>query len=722
MADQNLQATKMQALALLSKYQTFKAEPLNAQNLAEYFTLQEFQFLQNSIHQLNHLYYAQQISLIEDALYDQLFKLLQQLEAIYNDKNTNNPLALGNIKLLSAQVGHDILSISAQSNLGKVKHAQTMLSLNNALDETELQQFYEHCQKQLNMPNVDLELIAELKFDGLAVNLTYENQILTMAATRGDGTQGENIMHHMPYIASIPKQLPANAPDFIEIRGEMLLFKQQFAQLNEIQLAKNLKPFANPRNLASGLLRKLEVDANGNQQHLNFFAYGLGAYQGQFNSQQAIYTALNSWGFKIDTHYQLCKGLPALLKFYENMLNKRDALDFEIDGLVYKLNQLAHQNTLGFVSRAPKWAIAHKFPAQIAITDLLAIDVQVGRTGAITPVAKLKPVLVGGVMVAQATLHNIHEITRKQIAIGDKVLVRRAADVIPEVVGLAREGQNRQAFVMPTHCPACASELVSTETITRCVAHQTCPAQIKGLFSHFVSRSAMNIEGLGDKVLDQLLNLKKISTLADLYKLNAERLKDLPRMGAKTIDNLLQAIAKSKQTHLAKLLYALGIRHVGQQTAKDLANHFKTIDAIGRASLEDLLQVPEVGGIVAQSIIDYFADANQQAQLLDLLQLIDCKDLNSNENSTQIQQTASVQQLANKIMVITGSFTLPRTQLTNICTAMGAQVMPSVSKKVNLVWAGSDAGSKQQKAQDLGIEIWELEQVEAFLATLNIDS
>ncbi len=554
---------------------------------------QQLQALREQILTLDYEYYVLDAPSVPDSEYDRLFRQLQQLESDHPELITpDSP---------TQRVGGTALKA-----FDSVTHRQAMLSLNNAFEDEELLAFDKRARETLGVDSI--EYAVEPKFDGLAITLTYEHGILTQGATRGDGYSGENVTSNLCTIKSIRRKLPLQTPPaLLEVRGEVLMLKRDFDKLNQEQEAKGEKRFVNPRNAAAGSLRQLDPNITATRP-LTFFAYGLGVTEGvpAFTSHSAAMDYLDSLKLPVSRQRAVVQGLEGLRDYYVRIGNERNDLPFDIDGVVYKVNNLNQQRELGFVSRAPRWAIAHKFPAQEALTEVLAIDVQVGRTGAITPVARLKPVFVGGVTVTNATLHNQDEIDRKDVRVGDTVSVRRAGDVIPEVVGVLLE--RRPAETQPYQllesikhaCPVCGSHAVrlEDEAAVRCTGGLFCSAQRKEAILHFASRRAMDVEGLGDKLVEQLVDSQLVKTLAELYSLTLEQLSGLERMAEKSAQNLLQALQASKHTTLARFIYALGIRNVGEATAKDLARYFGGLAALQAATGEELQQVPDVGPIV----------------------------------------------------------------------------------------------------------------------------
>lgn len=639
-----------------------------------------------------HAYYVLDNPIVPDAEYDRLFSELQALELAHPEWVAPDSPTL--------RVGGPPLPEFSQ-----VQHAVPMLSLNNAFEDADILAYDRRVKDGLHASQ-DIEYAIDLKFDGLAINLRYVDGIFTQAATRGDGFTGEDVTENVRTIRTIPLRLNmANPPAILDVRGEVMMFKSDFAKLNERQRAAGAKEFANPRNAAAGSLRQLDSKITAHRR-LRFFAYGIGALEGAVlpASHRALLDWYSALGIPVCDDKEVVHGVAALLAFYRAIQEKRASLPYEIDGVVYKVNAFAEQETLGFVSRAPRFAIAHKFPAQEALTTVLGIEVQVGRTGAITPVARLAPVFVGGVTVTNATLHNEEEIQRKDIRIGDTVSVRRAGDVIPEVIGSILEKRPHDAlqFVMPVQCPVCGSPIVKLEdeAIARCSGGWIkCPAQRKGGLFHFASRKAMNIDGLGEQLIDQLVDKHVVTTAADLYKLGLSALSALDRMAEKSAGNILAAIETSKKTTFARFIYALGIRHVGESTAKDLAARFGNIDALINASEEQLLAVADVGPVVARSLLSFFADPLN----VELVQQL----IASGIHWPEVQQHAdAVLPLLGKTLVLTGSLpNLSREQATELIEKNGGKVAGSVSRKTSYVVAGDDAGSKLIKAQELKLAI-----------------
>jgi len=598
-----------------------------------------------------------------------------------------------------------------------------MLSLNNAFEAGEVEAFDQRVRDGLETIAA-VDYAVEPKFDGLAISLTYENGVFTCGATRGDGATGENVTPNLRTLRCLPLRLHgAGWPALIEIRGEVLLFKQAFVELNARQRERGDKEFANPRNAAAGSLRQLDSRITASRP-LSFFAYGVGAGADQLpiKTHGELMDLLAAWGFPVAEERRVVHGALGMLAYFGEIGEKRLGLPYDIDGVVYKVNKLTAQAQLGFVSRAPRFAIAHKFPAEEALTIVLGIDVQVGRTGAITPVARLQPVFVGGVTVTNATLHNEDEVRRKDVRIGDTVIVRRAGDVIPEVVAIVPEKRPMRdlfggeplnpPFAMPTTCPECDSAIAKgiDEAIARCTGGLFCPAQRKAALTHFAARRAMDIEGLGDKLVDQLVDAGLVHSPADLYGLTVDTLAGLDRMGEKSALNLVAAIEQSKQSTLARFIFSLGIRNVGEATARDLARHFGQIDGLLAADGEALQRVPDVGPVVAASIAAFFSESHNR-QIIERLRAAGVnwpvgEPLDSGPKL-----------LAGKTVVLTGTLpTLKRDDAKAMIEAAGGKVSGSVSKKTNFVVAGEEAGSKLEKAQELGVAV--LDEAE-FMKLLN---
>jgi len=653
-------------------------------------TIQRVQMLSETLREHNYYYYVLDDPKIPDIEYDRLMRELEQLEAQHPSLiRADSP---------TQRVGAEPLSAFTQ-----VTHDVPMLSLGNVFNDDELSGFDQRTRERLAQDN-DIDYIAEPKLDGLAVSLLYKNGELIRAATRGDGTTGENITHNVRTIPSVPLKLRGdNIPPLLDVRGEVIMPKAGFQQLNQQARHKQEKTFANPRNAAAGSLRQLDPRITATRP-LDIYCYALGFVEGiDFNTHEETLQQLANWGFKINPEIKNVNGLQGCLDYYQAIGNKRDALAYDIDGVVYKVNRLDWQRDLGFVSRAPRWAIAHKFPAQEELSEILAVEFQVGRTGALTPVARLKPTLVAGVTVSNATLHNMDEVQRKDIRIGDTVIIRRAGDVIPEVVKSLpeRRPENAEAIIMPTQCPVCESAVVRVEgeAVYRCTGGLFCAAQHKEASKHFASRKALDIDGLGEKLVEQLIDNGLVKQLPDFYRLQHDELIKLERMGEKSAQNLLAALEKSKQTTLARFIYALGIREVGEATAKTLANHFGNLAAIMKATDEQLQAVNDIGVVVAQHIITFF----QQTHNRDIIQ--DLQNLGVTWNDINVNLEPQDESLAGKTYVITGSFTQPREQIKAQLEAKGAKVSSSLSKKTSALIAGEKAGSKLSKAEQLATPI-----------------
>lgn len=652
--------------------------------------------LREEIERHNYAYYVLDAPTIPDAEWDALFRELQELEARYP-------------ALASADSPTQRIGGPPSADLREVRHAVPMLSLNNALSEAEAIAFDQRVRDALAKANLGdgaVEYACELKFDGLAINLRYEHGLLVEAATRGDGTVGEDVTPNVRTIHSVPLKLrPARPPAVLEARGEVLMFRRDLERLNERQRARGEKEFANPRNAAAGALRQLDPKITA-QRRLHFFAYGFGELHGadEPDTHWAALDWLASLGLPVNEERAVVRGVEGLLGFYREALRKRPKLPYDIDGVVYKVNAYALQRALGYVSRAPRFAIAHKFPAQEATTQVLDIEVQVGRTGALTPVARLAPVQVGGVTVTNATLHNEDEIRRKDVRIGDTVIVRRAGDVIPEVVAAVPERRpaHTRLFHMPAQCPVCGSavERPADEAIARCTGGLFCPAQRKQALRHFAGRRALDIEGLGEKLIDQLVDAGLVRTPADLFRLDLETLANLERMGEKSAANLLAALDKARETTLERFVYALGIRHVGESTARDLARYFGSLDALLAADEEALLEAPDVGPVVAASIARFCAEPHNREVIAQLR----AAGVRWREGAPA--KRAAAGPLAGKTFVLTGTLpTWNRDEAKERIEAAGGKVAGSVSKKTDYVVAGTEAGSKLEKAQALGVNV-----------------
>ncbi len=656
--------------------------------------LAQFQQLRKVLSYHSQRYYVLDDPEIPDIEYDKLFRQLETLESQYPE--------LATLDSPTQRVGGQVLT-----GFQQVTHQLPMLSLSNAFSTDEIKEFSQRIDERLSHEH--FKLVAEPKLDGLAISMRYEDGLLTQAATRGDGTTGEDVTFNVRTIQSIPLHLSGTSyPKIIEVRGEIFMPRSGFKQLNQAQAARGEKTFANPRNAAAGSLRQLDSKIAASRP-LDMFCYGIGivvqehADNPMKTHHSDILNQLKQWGLPICPEVKTVNSWHDCINYYDDILERRSKLPYEIDGVVYKIDNLTQQQKVGFISRAPRWAIAHKFPAEEAMTRLLNIDVQVGRTGALTPVARLEAVFVGGVTVTNATLHNQDEIDRKDVRIGDTVIVRRAGDVIPEVVKpvLSERPDNAQAFIMPTHCPICHSlaERVNDEAKSRCTGGIFCPAQRKEAIKHFASRKAMDIDGLGNKLVEQMVDAEMIHNISDLFSLTIKQVSAMERMGEKSAVNLIQAIDVSKSTTLVRFIYSLGIREVGEATALALANFYRFLPAIQSAKAEELIDVPDVGPIVAHNIETFFAQEHNVEVIRSLLDSgIHWPEI--------IKKEVHQLPLADKVIVLTGSLSeMNRNDAKARLIDMGAKVSSSVSKKTDLLIAGEKAGSKLKKAEQLGIEI-----------------
>ena len=668
---------------------------------------QQAQKLRDAIELHNSLYHESDAPIIPDAEFDKLFRELEALEQRYP-------------QLITPDSPTQRIGAAPLKAFSQIFHHTPMLSLGNAFEAAEVEAFDRRVRQTLGVDCV--EYLVEPKFDGLAVSLRYENGVFVSGATRGDGYIGEDVTLNLRTVKSIPLHLHAGLnidgpPALLEVRGEVLMLKADFEKLNRQQREKNEREFINPRNAAAGSLRQLDPGITATRR-LTFFAYGIGTCEDgnvPRDKQSRVMDYLASLRFPVARERNVVSGAVALLKYHGEIRAVRERLPYDIDGTVYKVNDLVQQGKLGFVSRAPRFAVAHKFPAQEAVTKLLGIDIQVGRTGTLTPVARLEPRFVGGVTVTNATLHNEDEIRRKDVMIGDSVIVRRAGDVIPEVVAVVEKEKrlpNAKPFVMPDHCPVCGARAVRLpgEAVTRCTGGLFCPAQRKQAILHFASRRAMNIDGVGDKLVEQLVDNAIVRTPADLYKLGIAALSALGRMAEKSAGNVINAIEKSKSTTLARFIYSLGIRNVGETTAKNLARHFGNLDRLVIADAEGLQQVPDIGPVVAESIIDFFAERHN----LEVIEQLRASGVRWEEGAGVRQAQASLGQAADfsagkldgKTFVLTGTLpNLARDDAREKIEVLGGKVVGSVSKKTDYVVAGADPGSKYDKAVELGIVI-----------------
>ncbi len=646
----------------------------------------------------NRLYYQEDAPVIADAEYDALLRRLQDIEAQFPDLVT--------LESPTQQVG-----APPTARFAKVRHAVPMLSLANAFDDDDVSEFVARVRRFLNPPKDEpVVLVAEPKIDGLSVSLRYEHREFVRGATRGDGTEGEDITANLRTIADVPDELPADAPDTVEVRGEVYMPKSEFAALNARQQAAGDKVFANPRNAAAGSLRQLDPKITASRT-LRMFAYAWGEISTEpTGTHWSFLESLKNWGFQVNPLIQLCEGVDAALAAYQQIGEARPTLDYDIDGVVYKVNRLSWQARLGFVSRAPRWAIAHKFPAEQAITVLRDIDIQVGRTGALTPVARLEPVTVGGVIVSNATLHNEDEIARKDIRIGDTVVVQRAGDVIPQIVEVVLDKRPKKSrpYRFPDHCPVCKSEAVRSEdeAVRRCTGGLICPAQAVERLKHFVSRDAFDIEGLGAKHIAAFWDDGLITEPSDIFALTTDMLADREGWGEQSAANLIAAITERRHISLDRFIYALGIRQVGQATARLLARTYLTLKAWRAAmaaaqdpesdAYQELLAIDGIGESVAADILSFLHERHNQRVLDDLEAVLDIEPF---------EQPASSSAIAGKTIVFTGALEqMTRPEAKARAEALGAKVSGSVSKKTDLVVAGPGAGSKGRKAAELGIE------------------
>ena len=654
------------------------------------FIASQIEKLRQQLEDHAYYYYVEDDPKIPDAEYDRLFHQLQQLEAQYPEFVTQESP--------TQRVG-----ATPSEKFTQIQHRIPMLSLDNGFHEDEIHAFDKRIKDRLPEQAM-VQYVCEPKLDGLAVSLIYEQGVLTQAATRGDGQQGENITANVRTIQSIPLHLRGNIiPEVLEVRGEVYLPKVAFEQLNRQAIKHNEKAFANPRNAAAGSLRQLNPKITA-QRPLTMFCYGLGFVEGvELPSQHDhIFMQLKQWGFRVCPEIETHSSIAGCLEYYQRILQGREQLPYDIDGVVYKVNDLEQQQQLGFVSRAPRWAIAHKFPAQEKLTLLQAVDFQVGCTGVLTPVARLQPVQVGGVIVSNATLHNMDEIQRKDVHIGDTVIVRRAGDVIPEVVSSVKEWRptNAKLIELPKLCPVCQSQVVYEEGVAaaRCSAGLYCSAQRKESLKHFASRQAMDIEGLGNKLIEQLVDKHLVHNVADFYRLTLADLMSLERMADKSAQNILDALEASKQTSLPRFLFALGVREVGQTTAFNLAQYFGDLAALQQASVDDLIVVPDVGDIVARHIYDFFHEPHNR-QIITALQ-------NAGIHWPVIQSVKDNRPLSNKTVVLTGTLIqFSRDEAKELLQSLGAKVSSSLSKNTNYVLVGDKAGSKLDKAKLLEIPI-----------------
>lgn len=650
---------------------------------------QEIAALRKAIEEHNYLYHVLDAPKIADAEYDKLFLRLKKLENDYPQYITpDSP---------TQRVGAAPLKAFAE-----VRHAVPMLSLENAFEDQDVADFDKRIRDRLDT-QTEIQYCCEPKLDGLAISIRYEDGKLVQAATRGDGSTGEDVTENIKTIPMVPLHLRGDQhPRIVEVRGEVFISKKGFEKLNDDAIKHDKKVFANPRNAAAGSVRQLDSSITASRP-LEIYFYSLGLLEG--GKLPALHSdvlkQLSAWGLRVNPLIKIANSVAACIAYYNDLMQKRDKLPYEIDGVVYKVNRLQDQQKLGFVSRAPRWAIAHKFPAEEVQTLIEAVEFQVGRTGALTPVARLKPVHVHGVIVSNATLHNMDEIARKDIRIGDTVIVRRAGDVIPEVLAVVKDKRSAQVkkIVLPKNCPVCHShiEQIEGEAVARCTGELFCAAQRKEMIKHFASRRAMDIEGLGDKLVDQLVETQTIDSVADLYTLKQTQLENLERMGRKSAENLLAELEKSKSTSFPRFLYALGIREVGEATAKLLALHFRNLPALMDATADDLQSIQDVGPVVAQHIVNFFQEKHNKKVIAELLR--------HGMHWEEVKQARNLP-LAGKTFVITGTLSsFSRDEAKEILENMGAKVSGSVSSKTSYVVVGEDPGSKYDKAKILNVPI-----------------
>jgi DNA ligase (NAD+) len=662
-----------------------KAYPADISQAAE-----RISSLRKEINRHNYQYHVLDAPTVPDAEYDRLLGELSRLEKDYP-------------QFLSPDSPTQRVGETPIDSFKQIRHTVPMLSLDNAFDEDEMSAFDKRAREKLSLP--EISYAAETKLDGLAISLLYKEGKLVQAATRGDGSKGEDVSLNARTIKSIPLVLPGEGyPEVLEARGEVFINKQDFNFLNEKQRALDEKIFANPRNTAAGSLRQLDPKLTA-QRPLSFYAYGIGQVSTSdaiASTHTALLSQLKDWGLPVSPETLCVEGIQGCLQYYAAIAERRATLAYEIDGVVFKVNSFSQQETLGYVSRAPRWAIAYKFPPEEELTVVDNIEIQVGRTGALTPVARLQPVFVGGVTVTNATLHNEDEVRRKDVRVGDTVIIRRAGDVIPEVVAvvLDKRPPSSAAFQMPETCPVCDSvtEKIEGEAVTRCTAGLFCPAQASQAIIHFASRRAMDIEGLGDKLIEQLFDQQLVRNVADLFQLELDQLAGLERMGKKSAANLLAALENSKATELNRFLYALGIREVGEATARALALHFGSLDKISEATQEELEKVVDVGPVVAKNIVVFFGEEHNKRIIARLLELeVKWQDIEIKADSLP---------LLGQTFVLTGTLaSMGRDEAKQKLQDLGAKVSGSVSKKTDYVVAGDAAGSKLSKAQDLGVKV-----------------
>lgn len=659
--------------------------------------------LHQQINEFNYQYYVMDDPTVPDAEYDRLLRELQTIESNFPELITSDSP--------TQRVGAQALSAFSQ-----ITHELPMLSLDNAFDDDEIKAFDKRVKSRLNISE-SIEYACEPKLDGLAVSILYEQGKLIQAATRGDGSVGEDITANVRTIKNIPLKLRGDDyPERLEVRGEVFMPKAGFAELNQRQKEQGQKVFVNPRNAAAGSLRQLDPRITA-KRPLQLFAYSLGVCEGErvplADNHSERLAQLADWGIPTNSHSSVATDADGCIEYYQTLNQERDALAYDIDGIVFKVNQSSLQQRLGFVARAPRWAIARKFPAQEEMTQLLDVEFQVGRTGAITPVARLSPVFVGGVTVSNATLHNSDEIERLGVKLGDTVIIRRAGDVIPQVVSvvLQERQSDAQDIIFPSECPVCHSnvEKLPSEVVVRCTAGLYCPAQRKEALKHFASRKAFNVDGLGDKLVEQLVDAELVKTPADFFRLTIADLIGLERMAEKSASNLIKALETAKSTTLAKFIYAMGIREVGEATASNLAQYFGAIDVIKTATLEALIEVEDIGEIVAQHIIGFFNEAHNIEIIDELI------SLGINWPSVSVDAREDLP-LNGKTCVITGTLmAMGRDEAKQKLVELGAKVTGSVSAKTDFLVAGDKAGSKLAKAEKLGVQVWNEEKLLQFI-------
>ncbi|MEN8174702.1 MAG: NAD-dependent DNA ligase LigA [Pseudomonadota bacterium] len=660
-------------------------------------------WLRAEIERHNYQYYVLDEPLIPDAEFDRLFRELQQLEA-------ENP-SLVELTSPTQRVGG-----RPAESFAEVAHGVPMLSLENALDDAEMADFDRRVRERLKTEG-PVEYVAEPKLDGLAISLRYENGVLVQAATRGDGATGEEVTQNVRTIQAIPLKLRGEpgAP-VLEVRGEIFLPKAGFEEINRWARQKGEKVFVNPRNAAAGSLRQLDPRITA-RRPLAFYCYGFGEVPVDAlpGTHAGAMKQVRDWGIPVSPELQVVSGLEGCREYYQDIGARRGTLDYEIDGVVFKVNRFDEQQALGFVSRAPRWAVAHKFPAQEEMTRVEEVEFQVGRTGAITPVARLEPVFVGGVTVSNATLHNMDEVARKDVRVGDTVIVRRAGDVIPEVVQVVKDRRpaGTRRVRLPSRCPVCGAEVIKPEgeAVARCTGGLYCAAQRKESIRHFASRRALDIEGLGDKLVDQLVETGMVHDIADIFTLEAEKVARLDRMGAKSAENLIEAIEHAKATTLGRFLYALGIREVGEATARTLEQAFGSLKRLLTEDEEQLQEVPDVGPVVASRIAAFFRQAHNR----EVIDRLIAAGVRWQEHEPESTHGPGKQLLAGKTFVLTGTLSRPRDSVKEQLQALGAKVAGSVSRKTSYVVAGSDAGSKLKKARDLDVTILDEDALERLL-------